>query len=313
MGDDRGARMGIMFMLAGMLFISLNDVLIKALSDGYALHQLVFVRNGIGIMVSVVILQMEGGVALLRTRRPGLHLLRALLIVCANLSFYAAIVMMPLATATALYFIAPLIVTLLAGPVLGEWVGPRRALAVIAGFAGVLVMLWPQISGQDTGIGWAAVLPLLAAAGYAGMSVLTRKLGGESRASAMAIYLQSAFLVTGVLAYVFAGDGRWLSPEQPLAVQFLLRPWIWPPAADVPVLLLLGMLSGGIGYCMSQAYRLAAAATVAPFEYTLLLFAAGWGWMFFGELPGPFVVAGAILVIAAGAYVALRADRVRAP
>ncbi|MEL7097861.1 MAG: DMT family transporter [Pseudomonadota bacterium] len=310
MTQDSG-RIGIFFMMAGMLFISVNDLLIKALSGDYALHQIVFVRNGIGLFFSFVVLRLEGGFSLLRTARPGLHVLRAVLVVVANLSFYAAIVAMPLATATALYFIAPLLITVLSGPVLGEWVGPRRAAAVLFGFGGVLVMLWPQVSGQDIAAGWATVLPLIAAAGYAGMSVLTRKLGGQSRASAMAIYLQSAFILSSLAFFVVAGDGRYLADGQSAPVQFLLRAWTWPPPGDWAVLIGLGGLSACIGYTMSQAYRLSRAATVAPFEYTLLLYATLWGWLFFAEMPTAYVVSGAALVIAAGLYVAFRAERTK--
>jgi len=302
-------RVGILLMITGMLLISVNDLLIKALSGDYALHQIVFIRSSIGILFSMMVLQLEGGFDLLRTRRPGLHALRALLVVVANLAFYAAIVAMPLAKATALYFIAPLLITLMSGPVLGEWVGPRRMAAVLVGFVGVLVMLWPQISGSDTSASWADVLPFLAAAGYAGMSVLTRKLGGQSRASAMAIYLQFAFILSSVAFYAVAGDGRWLDPYQGPSIQFLLRAWTWPPASDWAVLIGLGLLSAGIGYTISQAYRVSRAATVAPFEYTLLLFATFWGWSIFNELPSGFVFAGAGIVIAAGLYVAFSAGQ----
>ncbi|MEO0936868.1 MAG: DMT family transporter [Pseudomonadota bacterium] len=308
MTQDPG-RIGIVFMMAGMLFISVNDLLIKTLSGDYALHQIVFFRNGIGICFSLIVLQLEGGFALLRTQRPGLHALRAVLVVLANLSFYAAIVAMPLAKATALYFIAPLLITVMSGPVLGEWVGPRRAAAVLVGFGGVLVMLWPQISGRDVAAGWATVLPLLAAAGYAGMSVLTRKLGGQSRASAMAIYLQSAFILSSLAFFAIAGDGRFFSPDHAAPVQFLLRAWSWPPLGDWAVLIGLGVLSACIGYTISQAYRLSRAATVAPFEYTLLIYATLWGWLFFAEIPGVYVAAGAVIIIASGLYVAFRADR----
>ena len=102
------ARLGILCMVAGMFCISINDMLIKSLSGGYPLHELVLLRSAVGIGFSFVLLQIEGGVKLLRTGRYGLHLLRALLVVFANSALYAAIVAMPLAMANALYFVAPL-------------------------------------------------------------------------------------------------------------------------------------------------------------------------------------------------------------
>ncbi|MEE4345658.1 MAG: hypothetical protein V2I53_02630, partial [Paracoccaceae bacterium] len=99
---------GIGFVLAGMAAISINDVLIKALSGGYPLHQMVFIRSAIGIMFSLMLVQMEGGFSILRTRNPGLHLMRGGLVVISNLTYFAALAVIPLAEATALFFVAPL-------------------------------------------------------------------------------------------------------------------------------------------------------------------------------------------------------------
>ncbi|MGJ8545263.1 MAG: DMT family transporter [Sulfitobacter sp.] len=302
----QSAKLGIACMIIAMFFISLNDMVVKALSGAYPLHQIVFTRSALGLMIGVVILQMEGGFSLLRSGDRALHWLRALLVVFANSAFYAAIVAMPLATANALYFIAPLLVTLLSIPVLGEKVGPRRMIAVCVGFLGVLLMLSPQFSGSADAVGWVAVLPLLAAAGYAGMSVLTRRLGRATRASALAIKLQVAFVVVSLGFYLVAGDGRFVDENTSDSVRFLLRAWVWPAREDLWLMLGLGVISAIVGYTMSQAYRLASAATVAPFEYILLIFALFWGWSVFGEWPMPQVLMGAGVIIAAGIYVFIR-------
>ena len=276
------SRLGIYCMLGGMFLISINDMLIKSLADRYPLHELVLMRSLVGAGFTLVLLQMEGGLAVLRTERWGLHLLRALLIVFANSTLYAAIVSMPLATATALYFATPLFVTLLSIPVLGEQVGFRRFAAVGIGFAGVLVMMLPQLRVQGE-IGWVMVLPVLAAVGYAGMSVLTRKLGATSRASALAMHLHLAFVVVSLAVWVLAGDGRFAESSENESLRFLLRAWIWPAQEDLLLILGLGLMSGIVGYLMTQAYRLSHASTVAPFEYVLLIYALFWGWSVFGE------------------------------
>ncbi|MBT5821798.1 MAG: DMT family transporter, partial [Rhodobacteraceae bacterium] len=134
------STIGILFILIGMIAISINDVLIKQLSGGYPLHQLVFTRSSIGLIFSIFLLQLEGGWGLLKTSTPGLHLLRALMVVISNMSFFAAIAVLPLAETTALFFAAPLMITLLSIPVLGEKVGPMRLSAVLVGFIGVLIM-----------------------------------------------------------------------------------------------------------------------------------------------------------------------------
>ncbi len=306
------ARMGIFCMLAGMLFISVNDMLVKTLSGDYPLHQLIFLRSVVALVFTGVLLQMEGGFGLLNTGRWRLHILRALLIVCANSALYAALAAMPLATATALYFVAPLFVTLLSIPVLDETVGPRRFAAIGVGFTGVLLMMYPQMGRGEGTLGWVVVLPVIAAGCYASMSVLTRKLGATSRASALAMQIQLAFIVVSIIVYLLAGDGRYAQSSDNPAVQFLLRGWVWPAPGDWVFILGLGLMSGIIGYLMTQAYRLSRASAVAPFEYVLLIFSLFWGWTVFGEWPQASVLLGAAVVIASGIYVFTREGRVKA-
>ena len=121
--------LAIAFMCGGMFCISINDMVVKSLSGDYPLHQLIFLRSFVAMSITLVFLWMEGGFRELKVDQPHLHGLRALLIMIANSCFYAALVAMPLAMATAIYFVAPLFVTLLAIPVLGERVGPRRIAA----------------------------------------------------------------------------------------------------------------------------------------------------------------------------------------
>lgn len=299
---------GIAFMILGMFLISVNDMLIKGVSGNYPLHEVVLIRSLIGLCFTLVFMKLEGGLHLMRTSRPGLHLLRAALVVTANSAFYAAIVVMPLATATAIYFVAPMFITVLSVPVLGETVGLRRIAAVLVGFAGVIVAMWSQLS---FGVGWLALLPVVAAAGYAGMSVLTRRLGGGASASTLAFYIQLAFVIVSLAFYLVAGDGRFIHAGSSPSLFFLLRPWVWPDPADLPVLIGLGLMSAVVGYSMSQAYRLARASAVAPFEYVLLVFALFWGWIVFDEWPAPTVFAGAAIIIASGAYIFMREERRR--
>jgi S-adenosylmethionine uptake transporter len=305
--------LGIYAVLVGMFLISFNDMLIKLLSGGYPLHQIIAMRSGVGLLLTIGVLQYEGGVRLLNTGRPVLHILRGILIVFANSAIYAAIVAMPLATANALYFVAPLFVTLLSIPILGEQVGLRRFAAIGVGFVGVLIMIGAELFSGASGVGWVVILPVLAAAGYATMSVLTRKLGATSRASALTIHLQVAFIVISLFMYLIAGDGRFVTPESSVSMQFLLRAWIWPRTEDALLILGLGVLSAVIGYLLTQAYRLSHASVVAPFEYVLLIYALFWGWSIFGEWPAPTVFVGAAVVIASGVYVFVREGRQAAP
>ncbi len=304
------SQIGIAFVLAGVFCISINDLVVKQLSGTYPLHQTVFLRSGIGMMFSLVLVQMEGGWSILRTRHPGWHALRGLLIVIANMTFFLALAALPLADATALFFVAPLFITLLSIPLLGEKVGPLRLSAVVVGFLGVVIMQRPW---ADTGAlevpRIVLLLPVIAALTYALNQILTRRLGVTTKASALAIYIQGMFLVVSLGFFVVAGDGRFAQGLENESLVFLLRAWSWPTPRDWTYFLALGANSAAIGYCLSQAYRVTDAATVAPYEYVGLPLAVLWGWLIFEELPQWEVWLGIALILGSGLFVFVRERR----
>ena len=304
---QNNANLGILFVLCGVFCISINDMMIKQLSGGYPLHEMVFARSFIGILFSLIFVQMEGGWQILRTKQPLLHAVRGLLIVTSNMAFFLALAAIPLADATALFFAAPLFITLLSIPVLGEKVGPLRLGAVVFGFVGVIIMQRPW-EGVDT-LGASRLillLPVLAALTYALNQLMTRKLGVESKASALSVYIQGMFIVVSIGFYLVAGDGRFAEGSDNASVQFLLRAWVWPAQSDYWLFGVLGLNSALIGYALSQAYRLADAATVAPFEYIGLPLAVFWGWVIFADLPVLEVWIGIAMILGSGVFVYLR-------
>lgn len=301
------ASLGITFILVAMFAISINDMMIKQLSGGYPLHQIVFIRSAIGLAITLVLVQFEGGMSILKTRHPVLHIIRGLLVVIANMSFFVALSTLPLAEVTALFFVAPLFITVLSIPILGEKVGPMRLGAVIVGFIGVLIMqrLWdsPESLGTNRIV---LLLPVIAALTYALNQVFTRKLGAVTKASALAAYIQGVFIVVALGFYVVAGDGRFAEGVEDPSLYFLLRAWTWPDPADQIWFVALGLNSGLVGYALSQAYRLADAATVAPFEYAGLPLAVMWGWLIWADLPVWEVWLGMALIAGSGLFVFLR-------
>ncbi len=301
---------GIAFVMAGMFAISINDMLVKQLSGGYPLHQVVFARSAIGVLFSLALVQIEGGWHLLKTNQPGLHLLRGVMVVVTNMTFFVALAVLPLADATALFFAAPLFITLLSIPILGEKVGMMRMAAVIVGFVGVIVMQRPWAARDALEVSrWVLLLPVVAALAYAMLQVLTRKLGTVARASAMAVYIQSTFIVVSVGFFLIAGDGRFAQGVDNPSMLFLFRAWIWPQPSDWPWMIGLGVNSAIVAYCLSQAYRVADAATVAPFEYIGLPLAVFWGWLIWADLPDLEIWIGMALIAGAGLFVFLREQK----
>ena len=295
----------ILFIVLGMFFISVNDMVIKRFSGEYPLHQMVFFRSAIGMFFTLILIHLEGGWRLLKTDQPGLHALRAVMVFASYMTYFAALAVLPLPDATALFFIAPIMITVLSISILGERVGPRRWGAVIVGFCGTLIMVRAQGSTRGDVSIWIYLLPILAAFFYATMQVLTRKLA-KTKASAMAFYIQITFVLFCGSSGLIVGNGQFADGVQHPSLVFLLRAWIVPSAADMSYFVLIGILATGVGYCLSQAYRSAPAATVAPFEYVLLPMSIMWGWVIFADWPGLPVWFGSAIIIAAGLYVIWR-------
>lgn len=298
---------GIGLILLAVVAISINDMLIKLLSGGYPLHQMVFIRSLIGISFSLMLVQLEGGWQILRTRTPGLHLIRCFAIVVANLTFFTALASLPLGDTTAIAFAAPLLITLLSIPMLGEKVGPLRIGAVISGFVGVVIMIQPwQSSAERDASLIIYLLPLATALTYALNSVMTRMLGVASKASALAVYVQATFILVSLCFFAVAGDGRYAQGLENESLIFLLRAWVMPEGRDLWLFGVLGLNSAVVGYCLAQAYRQADAATLAPFEYVGLPLAILWGWSIWGDLPDGISALGIVLILGSGLFVFIR-------
>jgi len=275
---------------------------IKWLSGDYPLHKIVLARATVAIVFTLaVFVPLEGGLRILRTKRLGLHLLRGLAVVIANMTFFTGLASLPLGEATAIFFVAPLLITALSVIFLGESVGPRRWVAVFIGLSGVVVMLRP---GSDS-FELAALLPLAAALAYALLQIMTRKLGMAEKASTMAFYIQLTFICVSSVIGLGFGDGRYAGGGSP-SLEFLLRAWVWPSHGDALIMVAIGCLSAIGGYLISQAYRIAEAGLVAPFEYTALPLAVFWSVFLWGDWPDAISWLGITLIAGAGLFVFYR-------
>jgi drug/metabolite transporter (DMT)-like permease len=301
----RNNLLGAACATAGATLFSLNDMAIKFLSGDYALHQIVFLRAIVGLSLTLAVaLTLAGGVEVLRTRRPGMHALRALCVITVNTLFFLALAAMPIADATALFFMSPLVIAALSVVVLGERVGPWRWAAVGIGLIGAVVMLRP---GSGT-VQLAALLPLGAALAYATLNLITRSIGGTERAVTMAIYTQLGFLTIGAVMGLATGHGAFAGSQDP-SLAFLLRGWAMPDPADLPIFLMIGAASAGGAFLLSQAYRVAEAGLAAPFEYIALPLAVVWGVTIFGDVPDALALAGMAMIAGGGLLLIWRETR----
>lgn len=310
MTDRAGFQvLGIVAGIGAAVSFSIIDVIFKFLSGDYPLYQVVMFRSLVAMAILLaVIIPLEGGVPILRTRHPRLHLLRSLAVLFANICFFTGLAIMPLAEAVAIAFATPLIVTTLSVIFLKEPVGPWRWGAVAIGFAGVLIIMRP---GGDA-FQAAAILPLLGACGYATLHVLTRRVGGADKAATLSFYPTLGFLLVSALVGLVTGDGRFATGDS-AALDFILRGWVWPTPQDWPLFIGVGIAGSIGGYLVSQAYRLCDAGLVAPFEYIAMPMAVLWGVLVFQEWPDTAVWAGSGLIIASGLVSVWRETRISRP
>ncbi len=273
---------GIASGVVAVFFFSIADATAKWLGQDYAPAQIVFLRYVFGLLPVAVFVWRSGGTRSLRTGRPRAHALRALLIFGALLCFFTGLRHMPLAEAIAVAFTAPLFVTALSVPVLGEAVGPRRWAAVLVGFLGALIMLRPGTAAFRP----EALLILTSSLFFALAMLLTRRMALTETNVAM-------------LAYTTLGAGLASLP---------LMPFLWqaPAGGDLWLFFLIGMVGSMAAYFVIMAYRHAPAAVVAPFDYTALIWGALLGWFIWREQPEPLVWVGAALIALSGTYIARR-------
>jgi len=291
-------------LVTGIFVFSLQDLILKWVSGTYPLTQAVAIRSTTAIVILLAWIAYKEGLHRIFSRRWRPLALRGSILMIAYSTYYLALPAMKLAEVVTLFFMAPIFITALAHPLLGERVGFTRWLAVLAGFCGVILCYWPEIfgSGQGVALDWALLLPVGAALAYGFSALMTRRLGPTVSASVMGLYQNVMFLVW-VLAFAaflaaFPFDRTALHPS----LAFLLRPWSFANPWDLALLAACGPISALGTVLLSQAYRLTEANFVTTFEYTGLIWAAMWGFLIWGEVPDLYMIAGAALIVGAGLY-----------
>jgi len=278
----------VIAMLAAVALFSLMDAGLKVLSAHYPAFQVAALRGAASLPFVLAWATATTGLKPLLRVRWSLHLLRGVLGVAMMFGFVYALRTLPLSTAYSIFFVAPLLITVLSVPFLGEYVGPRRWIAIAIGLIGVLVVLRPTGDGVLTLAGLAV---LLAALGYAASAITVRVLARTDSTQAMVVWLMTMMaLGAGALAW----------PD-------------WVPLRGEHAWLIAGLgLAGALGqYAITEAFRLGQASMLAPLEYTALLWGVLLDLTIWGVLPDTITWIGAAIIVASGLYL-LRRERVHA-
>lgn len=302
----RDTTRGIALLTLGIAIFALQDVILKWLAGDYPLSQVMLIRSVTALPIMLFLVHLDGGLRTLFTPGTRAMIGRGLVMFAAYFAYYIALPALPLATTVALYFSAPLFITILSVVFLSERVGPRRWIALALGFLGVALMLQPK----DTGFEWAALLVLVSGFAYACSMIAARVLGGRETGSALAFWGNAVFLLLSLVISATLGTGAFEGASHP-SLAFLLRGWVMPSATDLALMMTTGLVAALGLTLLTQAYRIAEASVVTPFEYTAMVWSVLYGWLIWQDWPRPVDWLGIAIIIGSGLYILWRESRDR--
>jgi drug/metabolite transporter (DMT)-like permease len=284
----RQRLIGIGLMSGAVACFACLDAMAKYLGGHIDPLQVVGMRFISAFLLALIFSNPLSHPGLLRATRPGLQIVRGLMMLSTTIFNFLSFRYLQLDEALAILFSTPFLVAILAGPLLGEWVGWRRWIAIVVGFIGLLVVIRPGLGGMQ----WAALLSVASALFYAGYAIATRMVMRHDTSETTLFYAN----LVGVVVMV---------PVLPLV-------WSAPPSAlDLGLLLAVGAF-GSVGhYLLILAHHRAPASVLSPFMYTQLLWATMLGYLVFANVPNRWTLAGAAIVVASGLYLLYRERKVR--
>ncbi|MBX9942790.1 MAG: DMT family transporter [Reyranella sp.] len=271
--------LGALYTVFAMMAFASMDAISKWLVADYAIGQMMWIRYAVFCLFAWLVVQRRGGLRVAaRSRRPWLQTTRALIAVVESAVFVLAFRYLPLADTHAIAAASPLIVIALGAAFLGERVGPARWLAVLAGFAGMLLIVRPGFRALD----WPLLIPVAGAVLWGGYQILVRLCARDDSPDTTLVW--SAFVAFAATTFF----GPWH--------------WLWPDAAGWALLVAVALLGAVAHYALIRALDYAEAGAVQPYSYTLLVWAAVLGALVFGDIPDGWTVMGAAVIVASGLY-----------
>lgn len=275
---------GIALILLATLVFACMDAISKYLAGLYAIPQILLVRFVVFAVFALAISRPSSVAAAFRSRHPRLQILRCVIITVEVGVFVLAFRHLPLADTHAIAGVAPLLVTAMAAPLLGEAVGIRRWTAVGIGFIGLLVIIRPGFNVMDP----AALIPVAGAALWALYQILVRRVMADDAATSLFYMAVVGLIMTSTVAPFF---------------------WRWPDPQGWFFLILLGFVASFGHFTLIKAFQHAPAAVLQPFHYVILVWATIVGYVVFGDFPDNWTIAGGLVIVASGLYTFYRERR----
>ena len=298
--------LGVASLVLSVLIFSLQDIAVKWIGSDYPVMEIVIFRTIVSLPFTLLFFRYEGGRGLPTTKQHKLQYIRGVFLFLSFTTYFMGLTALPLGEVASIRNSAPLMITFLSVVLLGEKVGPRRWLALIVGFVGVLLIVRPGSVSFNMG----SVFILIATLFYTFSIMLTRRLQSTDSSATMAYFSTFVYLVaTAILVplTVFVGE----IPDAHPSIAFLFRAWTMSTLIDLGIMSGMGLVWAGGMYFMARAYSLALASIAAPFEYSGLPISVMWGFVLWHEIPSATTWIGALLTITSGVYILYRDQKDR--
>ncbi len=292
---------GIIYILLAMLVFSVQDSIMKYIFTFVSLYEVYLIRTLVSLTVILLFLKLTKKPIVFKTKYPLLTFCRVILFFFGFSFFYISLTVLPLATATALFFVTPFLITIFAKFFLKEKIGPRRWLAVVIGFFGVYIILNPDFSNFD----YMSLTPILCAFCYSLSMIIIKITSEKDNVYTQTFTFYIGAIIISTIFYFFISDGQYNTSDHP-ASQFIFREWFGDLENSILLMIATGFTASLAFVLTFSAYRVASPAVVSPFEYSILVWSSLSGWYFFNEIPDLKTIIGIILIVFGGIYIFIR-------
>ena len=292
---------GIVFILIAMMVFSVQDGIMKHIYNFVSLYEIYLIRTVISFVLILIFLIITKQPIVFRTQYLVLTITRVILFFFGFSSFYVSLTVLPLGTATALFFVTPFLITIFAHFFLKEEIGLRRWSAVVVGFIGVYITLNPDFSNFN----YLSLLPILCAFCYSLSMIIIKKTSDKDSVYTQTFTFYIGAIILSIIFYFIIGDGQYNTSNHP-ASQFIFREWFVDFNNNILLMAATGVTATLAFLFLFTAYSIASPAVVSPFEYSILFWSPLVGWLYFDEIPSFNTVIGILIIVSSGIYIFMR-------
>ena len=292
---------GIVFILIAMMVFSVKDGIMKHIYNFVSLYEIYLIRTVVSFVLILLFLIITKKPIVFKSQYPFLTFTRVILFFFGFSSFYVSLTVLPLGTATALFFVTPFLITIFAHFFLKEEIGLRRWSAVVVGFIGVYVTLNPDFSNFN----YLSLLPILCALCYSLSMIIIKKTSDKDSVYTQTFTFYIGAIIISIIFYFIIGDGQYNVSDHP-ASQFIFREWFVDFNSNILLMTATGVTATLAFLFLFTAYSIASPAVVSPFEYSILFWSPLVGWLYFDEIPSLNTVIGILIIVSSGVYIFMR-------